>query len=637
MDRGRSRSQNSDAGGVAALHCCDRVAWTCRKPHDLSLPAADRIRRNRGSGSALPCRSRRNAWRVALVALGILGFGPRDAGAKYLLTTTGLGNQDTQFRKGCHQVSQGATSLNYASTTACDGGTCPTCFVLYTVVAAATLTFLNCHTNHWATAYALNANNIFTFYNSGFKMATIYDGERTYVVNPRGTRGSFITCTCNSESGSGRLTCDAPQMSVTNVRAHGSSLKCKDDCVQIAATTTIGGTACSSPSFCSIGETDCNGFTCPPCFHFDSTSAAMYVKLTACSTIYNLDMSSGFSVVYTFSNEGSNKVSFGDATNTYTLYPKGSGASYSTCTCSNDLLSCSAMTVNGVSLVDADSRVSGKLAIGADTDTYFRYNSGIEAYVKVGGSSTRTLSMGEGNSRLHGTWASDGTITSSDKRLKRDIEPLLSTLQRLRNGSLATASVGAAASSAAPEASAASKSSTDGSAGAESGTASAAHVGASSATQARPGGDSENARTAKPDAAGIAAEASEDADEEAMAWLLERLRPVSFVRRADELGGRRFGFLADDLQEVLPDMVREDGDAMRTKRVHMDDFHALLVAAAQRQQRTAREQRRQIEELQNRQEALERTVLDLSRRLDACSACSPSPPSAAAESAVAAV
>ena len=37
--------------------------------------------------------------------------------------------------------------------------------------------------------------------------------------------------------------------------------------------------------------------------------------------------------------------------------------------------------------------------------------------------------------------------------------------------------------------------------------------------------------------------------------------------------------------KVLPDIVKEDSDEARTKRVHMLDFIALLVAMAQHQQR----------------------------------------------------
>merc|ERR1712048_181745 len=75
-------------------------------------------------------------------------------------------------------------------------------------------------------------------------------------------------------------------------------------------------------------------------------------------------------------------------------------------------------------------------------------------------------------------------------------------------------------------------------------------------------------------------------------WLLRQLRPVSFrFRRQPEAkfseSPQRFGFLADEVQHVLPDIVR----TMSSYRGHRDvkavayqDLIALIVAAQQAQQ-----------------------------------------------------
>lgn len=68
-------------------------------------------------------------------------------------------------------------------------------------------------------------------------------------------------------------------------------------------------------------------------------------------------------------------------------------------------------------------------------------------------------------------------------------------------------------------------------------------------------------------------------------WIISQLRPVSF--RYLKGGGRRFGFVADDVEQVLPDMVHEENqedDKGPTKGLLILDFIALLVSAVQSQQ-----------------------------------------------------
>merc|ERR1712019_199091 len=56
---------------------------------------------------------------------------------------------------------------------------------------------------------------------------------------------------------------------------------------------------------------------------------------------------------------------------------------------------------------------------------YDSSSSRIEMYV----SSTRSFSAGAGVGTLHGLWSTDNLMTTSDKRLKRQIRPLREALQ----------------------------------------------------------------------------------------------------------------------------------------------------------------------------------------------------------------
>jgi hypothetical protein len=58
--------------------------------------------------------------------------------------------------------------------------------------------------------------------------------------------------------------------------------------------------------------------------------------------------------------------------------------------------------------------------------TYVRYNGGLEMYT----GSTRTLSSTSTGGTLHGAWSADVAISTSDRRLKKDIEPLEDALSR---------------------------------------------------------------------------------------------------------------------------------------------------------------------------------------------------------------
>merc|ERR1712159_746857 len=68
----------------------------------------------------------------------------------------------------------------------------------------------------------------------------------------------------------------------------------------------------------------------------------------------------------------------------------------------------------------------------------------------------------------------------------------------------------------------------------------------------------------------------------AVSWLLRELRPVSFTfRRGPESNFARYGFVAQELERVLPSVVREKDDY---KHVQYQDLIALLTLTAKAQQ-----------------------------------------------------
>jgi len=152
----------------------------------------------------------------------------------------------------------------------------------------------------------------------------------------------------------------------------------------------------------------------------------------------------------------------------------------------------------------------------SNTITWSTANEAIEGYVN----SVRGLSIHSTGGTLHGTWISDEQLSTSDRRFKRSIMPLSQAL----SGMLA-------------------------------------HKHRDKAETNR------NHQTSRKRS-------------ESITWLLRELRPVSFTfKNAVESKGVRYGFVAQEVQQVLPSMVRKtSGDHLALLQ---QDFIALLVLAAQ--------------------------------------------------------
>lgn len=172
--------------------------------------------------------------------------------------------------------------------------------------------------------------------------------------------------------------------------------------------------------------------------------------------------------------------------------------------------------------------------------TYAEFaSSKIELYAD----GNRGLQVTSTGGTLHGAWNSDATVTTSDRRLKRNIEPLYRTIsqQAVQRGGVP------------------------------------------------PGADAGQ-------------------KDQPVGWLLRELRPVSFnLKHGPEAKYLKFGFIAQELETVFPNLVRtvENTD---TKAVASQDLIAVLTLALQMLQKDFDDARRELELQRDRLARLERAV-----------------------------
>lgn len=156
----------------------------------------------------------------------------------------------------------------------------------------------------------------------------------------------------------------------------------------------------------------------------------------------------------------------------------------------------------------------------------------------------RGITLTASGGTLHGAWSSEASITTSDRRLKRNIQPLYETI----------------------------------------------------------------ANRAKDRWDGMATPGPKPSEGEQVKWLLRELRPVSFqLKRGAEAKYLKFGFIAQELETVFPNLVRTvAGD---TKAIASQDLIAVLTLAFQNLQKEHDEYKQKVLE----QDA---ELQDLKKRLD---------------------
>jgi hypothetical protein len=173
----------------------------------------------------------------------------------------------------------------------------------------------------------------------------------------------------------------------------------------------------------------------------------------------------------------------------------------------------------------------------------------VEHYVNKAGTSFRSLAVSGTGGTLHGVWSADVSLTLSDRRVKTDIEPISSTLQR-------------------------------------------------AFSRAEP----------KLAADGLTEDAS-------TSWVLRELRPVSFrLKTGPEAKYVKFGFIAQELERLFPDLVRTDPQS-GVQQVIYQDLLAVLTMFAQAQEARQKTLEAQVAAQQRTIDALQVAVRELSERV----------------------
>jgi hypothetical protein len=177
------------------------------------------------------------------------------------------------------------------------------------------------------------------------------------------------------------------------------------------------------------------------------------------------------------------------------------------------------------------------------TNSYIKYDSGTSSMQFY--YTNKAMSVTADGGTLHGVWTSDVVVTSSDRRLKTSIAPLYKALLSSMPGG-ADARAQDQASQSPPD---------------ESQERSGDFLGTTKSEGKR------KMHTTKA---------------KTVNWVLRELRPVSFEFKAGpESKYSRYGFVAQELEKVMPNLVRNNE---QYKYVIYQDLIAVLVLAAQSQE-----------------------------------------------------
>jgi hypothetical protein len=237
----------------------------------------------------------------------------------------------------------------------------------------------------------------------------------------------------------------------------------------------------------------------------------------------------------------------------------------------------SSMSLRGFARLGSGLSVVSQLTVGS---LYITESS--NSFVFTVGSGSKALTLSTDGGVLHGSWSAESAVVTSDRRLKKEIVPLQRTLRDVAKKRWPLASGGKATN-----------------------------------------GNPLSSASAKKDGNEISAKSEGDG----AIWLLRQLRPVSYsFRKGRESKYMRFGFVADELESVLPQVVRSVGnqEVEDQKAVVYQDLIALLAAGIQSQQHRIemlegaleRSQRRSLEDAMQFKEMREK-MEQLEQRLQA--------------------
>jgi len=231
----------------------------------------------------------------------------------------------------------------------------------------------------------------------------------------------------------------------------------------------------------------------------------------------------------------------------------------------------SSLSVRGFVRLGSSLSLVGKLRVPDSiyflTSNTYLADDGTDLKMYVKG--TKAMTVESDGGILHGSWSVESNLVTSDRRLKKEIAPLQRTLRNI------------------------------------------IPVPAEEAKERR-------AKATDQLSSGVAVAAADKSTDGAL-WMLRQLRPVSYsFRKGAESKYMRFGFIADELESVVPQVVRKVGssDLEDQKAVVYQDLIALLAAASQSQQAALEQQQAALEAQTQRLETQQQRVESQQQQLD---------------------
>lgn len=217
------------------------------------------------------------------------------------------------------------------------------------------------------------------------------------------------------------------------------------------------------------------------------------------------------------------------------------------------------MSLRSFARLGSTLSIVGQIKIGSDDGIQIGADSSVNKIVKNGNTievyagGVKSATFESDGGILHGSWSVESALVTSDRRLKTNIMPLQRTLREV----------------------------------------------------VLPRGEQKTSDPAS----------SQGQRGDGALWLLRQLRPVSYsFRKGVDSKSMRFGFIADELDSVVPEVVRRPGDreVSDQKAVVYQDLIALLAAASQSQQTMIETQKTELEQ----QRKMLETVLEKLTKLE---------------------
>lgn len=463
----------------------------------------------------------------------------------------------TGSKAGCYKFSPGSYTINMASSTDCGGSWCPHCFVFDTGYGAVELRIDQCDSGiHSSVLGVSSIVNEFIFSNDDRDYVRLRDGDPSLA-----TTNEYIITPYGSRGSKLSCTCFTGG-------PIGRGLICDSSITSVHALRLYSSyelhddciTVNSASVTLDYSTYACNFKYCPPCIRLDTTSNVVTLTLSSCSSFIGVDYGTEAVVYYHVQNTGDYVGYLSDGTTTFTLSSRtiGSG-SFAACSCWDNKLSCSSLSSKLNSAPSPEPAIAYiPASLSVNNYLYLGHNGNTYAYYDS--TSSNSVEFYTSSTRTLTIGAGVGTLHGTwqaDGAVGTSDSRLKKNIRHLQDTL----------------------------------------------------GELQQSRLNKE-------EASKQLPSVGPAeWILSQLRPVSFSFISDKKDGRRFGFIAEEVEQIFPELIRVDeADSRRVKRVLMMDFIALLWMSLQTHQQLLEQIDRKSEDYrQTTEHRLSRLENDLSR------------------------